>query len=117
MRSSPTWASSTSGSGPDGHTASLFPGSAALDDTDPAQLVVANRDPSGVNPHDRLTLTYPAIARARQVVFTVSGASKRDAFARIAAGEDLPAGRVAGPDMLWLVDAAALGDVPPDRTG
>jgi len=105
------------GLGPDGHTASLFPGSDALDDTDPSHLVVANRDPNGVNRHDRLTLTYAAISRARQVVFTVSGASKRDALARIAAGEDLPAARVAGPDVLWLVDAAALGDVTPDRAG
>ncbi len=105
------------GLGPDGHTASLFPGTAALDDLDPSHLVVANRDPSGRNPYERLTLTYPAIGRARRVVFTVSGTSKRDALARIADGEDLPAARVAGPDVLWLVDAAALGDLPPDRTG
>ena len=99
------------GLGPDGHTASLFPGSAALDVTDPGRLVVANRDPHGVNPHDRLTLTYPGIARARRVVVTVAGESKRDAFARVAAGEDLPAGRLDGPDLLWLVDRDALGDL------
>lgn len=105
------------GLGPDGHTASLFPGSAALDDIDPDHLVVANRDPNGVNPHDRLTLTYAGIARARRVVVTVAGASKRDAFARVAAGADLPAGRVTAPDLLWLVDSHALGDVPADETG
>jgi 6-phosphogluconolactonase len=105
------------GMGPDGHTASLFPGSAALDDDDPDHLVVVNRDPNGVNAHDRLTLTYTAIARARRTVFTVSGPSKRDALARIASGDDLPAGRVTGPDVLWLVDAAALGDVTPDEEG
>jgi len=105
------------GLGPDGHTASLFPASAPLDDIDPGHLVVANRDPSGRNRHERLTLTYPAIRRARQVVFTVSGTSKRDALARIAAGEDLPAARVAGTEVLWLVDAAALGELTPDRTG
>jgi 6-phosphogluconolactonase len=105
------------GLGPDGHTASLFPGSAALEDDDPDHLVVVNRDPNGVNAHDRLTLTYAAIARARRTVFTVSGPSKRDALARIASGDDLPAGRVTGPDVLWLVDAAALGDVTPDEEG
>lgn len=103
------------GLGPDGHTASLFPGSTAVDDTDPDHLVVPNRDPNGVNPHDRLTLTFAGIARARRVVVTVSGASKRDALARLAAGEDLPAGRVSAPRLLWLVDAAALGGVVPDE--
>jgi len=98
------------GLGPDGHTASLFPGSTALDDADPAHLVVANADPNGVNHHERLTLTYAGIARARRTVVTVAGASKRDALARIMAGEDLPAGRLTGGRLLWLVDADALGD-------
>jgi 6-phosphogluconolactonase len=105
------------GLGPDGHTASLFPGSAALDVTGPERSVVANRDPNGVNPHERITLTYGGIARAAQVVFTVAGASKLDAFNRIAAGEDLPAARVHGRDVLWLVDSDALGDVVPDTIG
>jgi len=103
------------GLGPDGHTASLFPGSAALDDTDPSHLVVANTDPNGVNAHPRITLTFPGIARAALVVVTVAGGSKREALARIHAGEDLPGGRVAGTDVLWLVDAAALGDLTPDE--
>jgi len=105
------------GLGPDGHTASLFPGSAALEITDPARSVVANIDPNGVNPHERITLTYGGIARAGLVVFTVEGASKRDAFNRIAAGEDLPAGRVHGHDVLWLVDSDAIGTVTPDEVG
>src|SRR3546814_10461925 len=42
------------GLGPDGHTASLFPGSPGLD-ADPGRLVVMNTDPSGSNPHDRMT--------------------------------------------------------------
>jgi 6-phosphogluconolactonase len=105
------------GLGPDGHCASLFPGSAALDDRDPSHLVVANEDPTGRNPHPRITLTYAGIARAARIVFTVSGASKRDALARIRAGEDLPAGRVGGDEVLWLVDAEALGDGDPDAVG
>jgi 6-phosphogluconolactonase len=93
------------GLGPDGHTASLFPGSAALAVTD--RLVVTNGD--DLHPHPRLTFTYPALARARLVVFTVAGEEKRDAFTRIAAGDDLPAGRVAADRVLWLVDPAAHG--------
>jgi len=103
------------GLGPDGHTASLFPGSPALDVVGPDRLVVANTDPNGVNPHERLTLTYPGIARAARIVVTVSGASKHDALSRIRAGADLPAGRVTGADVVWLVDADALGGLEPDE--
>ncbi len=98
------------GLGPDGHCASLFPDSEALAVDDPAVQVVANRDPNANNPHDRITLTLPGIARARLVVFTVSGTSKRDAFSRLVAGADLPAARVTAEQVLWLVDADAAGD-------
>lgn len=93
------------GLGPDGHTASLFPGSPALTVTD--RLVVTNGDDA--HPHLRCTFTYPAIARARLVVVTVAGADKREALARIRAGEDLPAARIEAERVLWLVDPAALG--------
>jgi 6-phosphogluconolactonase len=100
------------GLGPDGHTASLFPDSRALTVDDPEVLVVANSDPNANNPHDRVTLTFPAIARARLVVFTVSGESKHDALARIVAGTDLPAARVTAQRVVWLVDDAAAGGMP-----
>jgi len=97
------------GLGPDGHTASLFPGSAALD-ADPGRLVVMNTDPKGNNPHPRMTLTFSGIARARLVVFTVAGKDKRDAFAGVCAGDpSFPATRVQADRVIWLVDPAAAG--------
>ena len=93
------------GLGEDGHTASLFPGSAALEER--VRLVVETGDQE--HPHERLTLTYPALERARLVVFTVSGTGKREALARIRAGEDAPAGRVLAEEVIWLADPAAAG--------
>jgi 6-phosphogluconolactonase len=94
------------GLGPDGHTASLFPHSAALD-ADPGQLVAFNEDPSGRNPLRRLTLTFAGIARARLVIFTVAGEAKRTALLAVFDGEDLPATRVVADRIVWLVDRAA----------
>ena len=96
------------GMGPDGHTASLFPGSPALD-ADAGRLVAMNEDPSGRNPLRRMTFTFSAIARASLVVITVEGEEKREAFDRVRAGEDLPVARVRAPRVLWLVDPAAAG--------
>ncbi|MDQ6725780.1 MAG: 6-phosphogluconolactonase [Actinomycetota bacterium] len=97
------------GLGPDGHTASLFPGSPALD-ADPGRLVVMNEDPAGHNVHRRMTLTFSAIARARLAVVTVEGASKRDALAAVRRGDpDVPATRITADRVLWLVDPAAAG--------
>jgi len=93
------------GLGPDGHTASLFPGSAALAEAD--RLVVTSGDDA--HPHPRLTFTYPALARSRLVVFTVAGAGKREAFARVRAGDDVPAARVEAERIIWLVDTEAMG--------
>jgi 6-phosphogluconolactonase len=99
------------GMGPDGHTASLFPGAPTLD-AEPGVLVLATEDPNGVNPHPRLTLTLPAINSARTAVFTVTGASKAGAVARLLRGDDLPAARVHAGRTLWLVDGAARADAP-----
>lgn len=94
------------GLGPDGHTASLFPGSPALD-ADPGQLVALNADPNGNNPHRRMTLTFSGIARSRLVVFTVAGKQKRDALKAVLEGADLPAARVEADRVVWLVDRDA----------
>jgi 6-phosphogluconolactonase len=93
------------GLGPDGHTASLFPGSPALEERE--RLVVATGD--DLHPHPRLTLTFPAINQSPLVVFTVAGEGKREALARVKAGDDVPAARVAASRVVWLVDEAANG--------
>lgn len=92
------------GLGEDGHTASLFPGAPALDETE--RLVVATAHPN--HPHPRLTFTYPALARGGLVIFTVDGASKREAFARVRRGEDVPASRVRAARIVWLVSPEAV---------
>jgi 6-phosphogluconolactonase len=93
------------GMGPDGHVASLFPGSPALDERE--CLVVATGDDA--HPHPRVTFTLPAIARCRLVVVTVAGTEKRDAMRRLREGEDVPAARVRAADrLLWLTDRAAV---------
>ena len=93
------------GMGSDGHTASLFPGTPALEERE--RLVVAN--PVRALERTRITLTLPAINAARQVVFLVSGASKAAALAAVLAGEPLPAARVLPEDgqVTWLVDRDA----------
>ncbi len=99
------------GLGPDGHIASLFPGSPALD-ADPGRLVVMNDDPSGQNPFPRMTLTYAGIARARLALVTVAGEVKREALARAAAGDPaVPATHVQADRVLWIVDPAAAGEL------
>lgn len=79
------------GIGDDGHTASLFPGTSALEET--ARNVVANFVPK-LNTH-RITFTYPLIAAARRVCFLVSDPAKEPvAQAAIRGDTRYPSGRV-----------------------
>jgi 6-phosphogluconolactonase len=92
------------GMGPDGHTASLFPGSPALEEE--RRWVVAAFAPS--LRAWRMTLTLPVLLAARETVFVVTGADKVAALDAVRAGApDLPAARVSGDNVTWLVDAAA----------
>lgn len=92
------------GMGPDGHTASLFPGSPALN-TPEGRLVVETGD--DLHAHPRMTLTYEGLRASRLIIFTISGEKKREMFNRIKNGEDYPATHVDAPNILWLIDAAA----------
>jgi 6-phosphogluconolactonase len=104
------------GMGPDGHTASLFPGAPTLQ-AGPDVLVAATEDPNGRNPHPRLTVTLPVINAARRAVFTVSGDSKFNAVAQLRAGAVLPAAEVQSAEVIWLVDRAAFGEVSGEGPG
>ncbi|MFN3596308.1 MAG: 6-phosphogluconolactonase [Rubricoccaceae bacterium] len=94
------------GMGDDGHTASLFPGDAALDQA--TRWCVPAEAPEGTAIRARVTLTLPALAHARLTLFALTGARKREAFARVRRGDDsLPATRVARQALpVWLVERA-----------
>ena len=111
----PASTSSTSGSAPTATRASLFPGLDGAGRRRPRAPVVANRDPNGINPHDRITLTLPASPGPAWSSSPWPGASKRDAFARMVAGEDLPAGpgRRRTTCCGWSTPTP-LGDLTPD---
>lgn len=111
-RIEPTFDLAVMGMGADGHTASLFPGDSALGE--PERWVLPANAPTGTEVRDRLTLTLPALNRARQVVFLVTGAEKSGTVARVLRAEQkrtqtpLPAALVRGLHSTeWLLDAAA----------
>jgi len=98
------------GMGPDGHTASLFPGSAALDERE--RWVVGNWAPSQET--WRMTLTFGVLNAGRDVIFVVTGADKAHVLREIRSGDsDLPAARVAVDRIEWILDAAAAGGPEP----
>ena len=96
------------GLGEDGHTASLFPGSPALDEK--SRLVV-RVDGAPKPPPARVTFTLPLLGAARHVVFLVTGKDKNAALRRVLNGDaSLPASRVVPRDgtLAFLADSAAL---------
>jgi 6-phosphogluconolactonase len=93
------------GLGEDGHTASLFPGDPVL------QVVESDVAVSGFHKgRRRMTLTFPAIDRARCILWLVTGAGKAVALERLRAGDrSIPAGRVRSDRAVFLADTAARG--------
>ena len=93
------------GLGPDGHTASLIPGDPVLE--------VRDRDVAITGEYQgrrRMTLTYPALDRARAILWLVTGDDKVDALARLRASDpSIPGGRVSTERALVLADASAAG--------
>ena len=101
------------GMGPDGHTASLFPGTAGLQEK--SRLVIANWVEKFKT--SRITLTLPVLNAARCVTFLVSGTDKAPALHAVldsdAPGEQYPSKLVRPTDgkLIWLVDRAAASEL------
>jgi 6-phosphogluconolactonase len=95
------------GMGKDGHTASLFPGSSAL--IEESSMVVAVK--GGIPNVGRITLTYPVLNRARQILFLVAGREKAEAVKALLEDDrpELPAARIKPlqGDVIWLLDQEA----------
>jgi 6-phosphogluconolactonase len=94
------------GLGPDGHTASLVPGDSVLEVFD-RRVAMTDDHYQG---HRRMTLTYPALNAARQILWLTLGEGAREPLARLLAGDtSIPAGRVENDNMLVVADEAAAG--------
>jgi 6-phosphogluconolactonase len=91
------------GLGADGHTASLFPGDAALEER--VRLVTRVHRPD----FDRLTLTLPVLSAARHALFLVTGAGKREALRALLEGGAIPAARVRAQRVVIVADPEAAG--------
>jgi len=95
------------GLGPDGHTASLFPGTEALGEME--RLVVSNYVPQLES--WRITFTYRLINAAAEVAFLVQGQKKAGRVAQVLRGDaDLPASGVRSSRVLWLLDRGAASE-------
>jgi 6-phosphogluconolactonase len=95
------------GLGPDGHTASLFPGDHAVNETERWVVGVPKAAVEPLVP--RVSLTLPTLNSCREMLFEVAGSDKRAVLTQVLAGENLPANRARSlGETVWLVDQAAL---------
>ena len=105
------------GVGPDGHTASLFPGSAALRETSRWVVGVPQANVEPFVP--RVSLTLQCLSRTREMLFLVAGAGKRAILERVFGAEDLPAARAsaAAGETVWMLDEDAVPKNVPGLKG
>ncbi|WP_439408720.1 6-phosphogluconolactonase [Bradyrhizobium sp. DASA03076] len=95
------------GAGPDGHTASLFPGYPEIEET--ARWVVGVPKANVAPFVPRVSLTLPALASCREMLFEIAGHDKQPILTRLLNGENLPALRARSHgETVWMVDRAAL---------
>ncbi len=95
------------GAGPDGHTASLFPGYPAIEETTRWVVGVPKANVAPFVP--RVSLTLPVLASCREMLFEISGHDKQPILTRLLNGETLPANRArSNGETIWLVDRGAL---------
>jgi 6-phosphogluconolactonase len=92
------------GLGEDGHTASLFPGLPGSADPEALTVPVFHAPKA---PPERVSLGCKALSQTQLLVYLATGASKREAIARILAGEDLPPNHIRAPEVRLIVDRAA----------
>jgi 6-phosphogluconolactonase len=104
------------GLGGDGHTASLFPGNAAVDDESGALCLAVHDAPKP--PPDRVTLSLPVLRAARRCLLLVTGAGKAGPLAAALGEPDraVPASLLAAERLHVVADAAAAASVPRDGT-
>ncbi len=98
------------GLGPDGHTASLIPGDPILE-VDDRQIAITTGEYQGTR---RMSLTYRAIDRARQILFLITGDGKEEALSKLMeSDESIPAGRIGNPNVTVITD---IGEPGAERT-